>query len=78
MKVLKPVDSIPASSGGRGSRKYASVLDSVLALPNGKMLPVECADEKEASSLCNSARWTHKLRVEKRGTTIYLSKLAPK
>lgn len=80
MKILQPVNSIPAKGKKGGSDKLNSVMDACEALEVGQSLPVR-VDQAEKRPLTSGLRArisrlsTQWLQLSVRKDTIYLTKL---
>ena len=65
---------------GRYHSKWSDLLARVLALTNGKAIPLEFSDLHTANTFANGKASTFRrrgVRVQRRGNVVYLSKVQP-
>lgn len=83
-KVGNPVPQVPASrfavpKDSKFSELFKQVTTEVSFYQNGKALPIECDSVAEMGAMCSyfrsrAEREQIKIKVESRGTTVYISK----
>lgn len=79
-KVGEPTHMPDIGHGGGLGSKYASLIERVKGMTNGTALPIEFDDQKSCASFGNGrSSWFRRqgIRMQRRGTVIYLSKLEP-